>query len=275
MNNIFYVYAYLRNKDSMTAKAGTPYYIGKGKGNRIYQKHGITPVPKDKSLIIILESNLTEIGAFALERRMIRWFGKKFDNSGILMNLQDGGEGNTGLKHTDETKHKLSVALKGKGVGADNPQFGKPAWNKGLNKETNDILKIVSEKVSKTLIGKFDGENNPFFGHQHTKETKDIMKSSWDIGDRRYNARLAGIKLRVQNLLKISGVDGVVHMFFCGFCRVNNINAENIRHVLNKCIKTGKSKFKNWEFELLPTISSSMTDEELMVASGYIPKDSH
>lgn len=27
--NIYYVYAYIRSKDSETARAGTPYYIGK------------------------------------------------------------------------------------------------------------------------------------------------------------------------------------------------------------------------------------------------------
>ena len=45
---IYYVYTYLRTKDSKTAKAGTPYYIGKGKGDRAYAKHKSVNVPIDK-----------------------------------------------------------------------------------------------------------------------------------------------------------------------------------------------------------------------------------
>jgi len=98
----FYVYAYLRNKDSKTAKAGTPYYIGKGTGNRAWKHCGndSTHPPTDSKYIVILESNLTNIGAFALERRMIKWYGRISNGTGILRNKTDGGEGTAGYKQS-------------------------------------------------------------------------------------------------------------------------------------------------------------------------------
>jgi hypothetical protein len=81
----YYVYSYLRQD-------GTPYYIGKGKNKRAWQLHENIKRPSYDN-IIILEQKLTEIGAIALERQMIQWYGRKDLGTGILRNRTDGGEG--------------------------------------------------------------------------------------------------------------------------------------------------------------------------------------
>lgn len=103
----FYVYAYLRNKDSSTGKAGTPYYIGKGTGNRAYVKH-YAPLPKDKSNITFIKQNLTEQQAHDLEIDLIAKYGRKDLGTGILHNRTNGGEGIS--NPSVATREKLAYA---------------------------------------------------------------------------------------------------------------------------------------------------------------------
>jgi hypothetical protein len=146
--NIYYVYAYLRKSDN------TPYYIGKGKGTRAYYgTHGVS-IPKDRSKIVMLETNLTDLGACALERRYIRWYGRKDLGTGILRNKTDGGDGAAGAVMTPEKRAMYSRVA----TGIPRPWASRPGELNTFygKKHTAETLAQQSEVKQ--------GEKNPMFG---------------------------------------------------------------------------------------------------------------
>ena len=106
--NIYYVYAYLRKKDL------TPYYIGKGKRLRAYNKEHSVSVPKDKSKIVFYHTNLLDSDAQNLEKSYIKLFGRKDLGTGILHNRTDGGDGLSGYIMPEERKRKISAQFRGR-----------------------------------------------------------------------------------------------------------------------------------------------------------------
>lgn len=108
----YYTYAYLRED-------GTPYYIGKGQGNRITRRHyrrdgGYFSAPKDKNRILYLKRHLTEQEAFRHEQYMIGVYGRKDIGTGILRNRTNGGEGPTGKVLSVETRKLIGDIQRGK-----------------------------------------------------------------------------------------------------------------------------------------------------------------
>ena len=136
----YYTYAYLREDR-------TPYYIGKGSGNRAYKrtKKCIKP-SKDKSRIIFLKQNLTEEEAFKHEKYMIAVFGRIDLGTGILHNKTDGGDNPpswAGKTHSLETRKKLSIINKGNQHRLGHklpPEKLKPKKKKDLKGENSKTL---------------------------------------------------------------------------------------------------------------------------------------
>jgi hypothetical protein len=145
MNN-YYVYQYLRED-------GSPYYIGKGKGNRAYLNNRVTPKPTDLNRIIIVKDELTEDEAFKLESKLIVKYGRKDTGTGILRNLTNGGEGVSGRIDTVETISKRVSKNTGKKRTLEQKERMRQAQLNRKHKTKEEKLKI-SAKISQSLKGK-------------------------------------------------------------------------------------------------------------------------
>jgi hypothetical protein len=153
----YYTYAYLRED-------GTPYYVGKGKGKRVFSSKRSITKPKDKSRIIFLKQNLTEEEAFKHEVYMIAVLGRKDLGTGILRNKTDGGEGSSGVIRSEEWKRKRKGRKwwnDGKGNTIRSLECPGPNWVLGMSEET----KRKQSEMRK-------GENNPMYGKSHSEEMR-------------------------------------------------------------------------------------------------------
>lgn len=187
IKNIYYVYAYLRTG------ALTPYYIGKGHDRRAWSQNHLVVIPSDLSRIVLIETELTEIGALALERRMIRWYGRKDLNTGILRNRTDGGDGCSGIIPWN----------KGRATGSYLTEKGRGK----ISKANNGISKNHGAKVSAALSGKPKSEE-----HKQKLSQAGKGKVPWNFGKtkeddpaiREYADSLKGRRFTPEHCAKLS-----------------------------------------------------------------------
>lgn len=144
----YYTYAYLRED-------GTPYYIGKGSGFRMYDDRGKACFkPNDKKRIIVLKYFDMEFDAFKHEIYMISVLGRKDLGTGILRNRTDGGDGYNRIIR-DETRKRMSES-----------QRGKKLTNEHKNNISKSIIGLCrsnesKQKYSAVAKKRWENENDP------------------------------------------------------------------------------------------------------------------
>lgn len=184
----FYVYQY------SCPTTNTPFYIGKGKGNRSEHhvkiasknptpqkgKHFLNTIRKilregKYPIITIIETNLTETQAYDLEKKLIIDIGRKDIKTGPLLNLTNGGEGGAISPNILKDSHNT-------------PEYIKSASERMVQYWDDSTKRL---KQSKTIKQTFSKPNR-------IKANSIGTKNSWTNNDVRTN-RIASLKLFYEN----------------------------------------------------------------------------
>ena len=191
---------------------GTPFYVGKGKGNRKnihfmkcdtqnkFKQNIINKIRRngEDPLSVVVEPNLSEGRAFEIEISLINYYGRRDNGTGILSNLTDGGEGtsghkqsaeivervrqfNLGRKMSDETRKKLEPHWEARKGVPRTPEVCEKLRQANLGKKLSDEH---SKKISTALTGiklskeHCDAIGKGHIGLKHSEESKEKMRAS-------------------------------------------------------------------------------------------------
>ena len=188
-----YVYRHIR------LDKNEPFYIGIGTDSnyqRAYSKSSRNifwnrVVNFTDYEVEIIMDNLTKDIAKQKEIEFISLYGKKINKTGTLVNISDGGDGNSGGKHTEEAKKKIGEANKFKDYSKFNRSHFQTQEYKDKISKINKGRKMpdsMREKTSLRMKNRVLSEEhkeklrNLKLGFKASQETKDKMRLSAFIG---------------------------------------------------------------------------------------------
>lgn len=182
----FFVYAYIRDRDDSVSYLGTPYYIGKGKGDRHKVAHvqkvgpggnGMRDLtPENEDQIVTLASGLTEEEAFEAEKRLIAFYGKVCDETGCLLNFVDGGQGSSGFVYPEYLREIRRNQLKGNDYGT------RVDWSDPKIRARH-AAGCATRTYIKTAARKVQDENLKIpYRWKHQQTGQELEKSCIDMG---------------------------------------------------------------------------------------------
>ncbi len=194
--NIFYTYIYLDPRKLGLYQYGNytfeyePFYVGKGKGNRLnehlyivkkencksennYRDYKIRNILDEnfKPIILKVEENLFEQEALNLEIWLIWAIGRANLHTGILTNLTDGGDGVSGRIISERERQRMIDWGKNNSLGEKNGMFGKT--------HSSETKMKISEKLRVVMKGKLTGEKNGMFGKTLSAEARKKIGDSF------------------------------------------------------------------------------------------------
>lgn len=190
----YYVYALLDSSKPGKYKYDSytfdyePFYIGKGKSNRIkhtlydkssFKRNKILKLKRKNIDILSVKilKNISNNLAINKEIELISLIGRRDLKKGPLVNTTDGGEGRINSKHTDEIKLKISKNRKGKGIGWKHNTKTLLKMSENQSGKGNGFYGKTHSEDNKTKQSKrVSGLSHPMFGKKHTKETKTKLK---------------------------------------------------------------------------------------------------
>ena len=188
---IYYVYVYLDPRKPGTFVYGEysfdhePFYVGKGKGNRCNDhllecnlnsdgnKHKTRKIKQilnsnASPIILKVSENMMELDSNILERYIISLVGRADKLLGCLVNMTDGGEGQSGKIMSQQNKDAISKANKGR--------------------------KLTPEHISKIV---HYGDKHPLYGTNRSDDTKQKISDA----NKRYSMSVRGnIELSIRSL---------------------------------------------------------------------------